>query len=98
MPAAATGFAREIFADGFRSGSDVEGALDDQCILTSKVLQAGEAPADLAVQLGAGAIGADGARPALTMLAQLAQLAAEIEAEEGALLAAVFGPAEGVAL
>jgi hypothetical protein len=32
------------------------------------------------------------------MLAQLAQLAAEIEAEEGALLAAVFGPAEGVAL
>lgn len=43
---------REIFADGHKSGTELEAILDDACILISMLLQAGASIQDLAEKLG----------------------------------------------
>ncbi|PRX29007.1 hypothetical protein SAMN05216257_10488 [Meinhardsimonia xiamenensis] len=48
----ATGAPREVFASGFRYGSDVAAALDDACVVISLALQWGARAEDLQRSLG----------------------------------------------
>lgn len=48
----ATGQPREVFANSGRSGSDMQAALSDACVLVSIALQHGVTPAALAKSLG----------------------------------------------
>lgn len=81
------GSAREVFADGVKSGQHMEALLDDACVLLSLLLQAGEPAASLADRLGqegpstpAIAGGCCAASP----IGAIARKAAQIEAEFGA--------------
>ncbi len=47
-----TGKVREVFCHGAKAGSNMDGLLDDACILLSLLLQHGLAPAALAASMG----------------------------------------------
>ena len=47
-----TGKAREVFCHGAKVGSNMDGILDDACILLSLLLQHGADPASLAATMG----------------------------------------------
>lgn len=69
---------REIFADGTKTGTDLEAMLDDACILTSMLLQSGADIADLADKLGRE--GVKPWAPAASIVGLAIKKAAEIEA------------------
>jgi len=48
------GRAREVFFDGVKSGGQLEGLLDDACVLLSLLLQSGWHPETLAARMGGG--------------------------------------------
>ncbi len=79
------GTAREVFADGVKSGQDMEALLDDSCVLMSLLLQSGETIGSIA-----GRLGNEGAAPAVSggfraasPIGAIARRAAAIEAECG---------------
>jgi|GEM_PF-4754236 len=85
----ADGRAGEIFIDGVKSGSQLEGLVDDSAVLISMLLQSGWSPADLAKKLGG-----DEEKPASLfglLLHQVAEL--ERDAIEG--ITAAIKAAEG---
>jgi hypothetical protein len=49
-----TGRVEEIFLDGYKSGSTLEGLLDEYCIFVSRLLQSGDNVADLARRITGG--------------------------------------------
>jgi len=65
----------EVFARGARAGSQLDGLVDDACILVSRLLQHGEAASILAQCLGR-----DGDRPA-SVIGAIADIVAEIDRE-----------------
>lgn len=79
----AAGTVREVFADGPKTGQDMEGLLDDGCILLSLLLQSGHGIADLAERLGRESIDpadpATGQRPPASAIGAVAREAAAIE-------------------
>ena len=72
---------REIFADGHKSGTDVEAILDDACILISMLLQSGASIQDLAEKLGRE--GVDPTAPASSIVGIAIKRAAEVELAYG---------------
>lgn len=85
------GTAREVFADGVKSGQDMEALLDDSCVLMSLLLQSGETIGSIAERLGnegeaagdaAGGAVSGGFRAA-SPIGAIARRAAAIEAECG---------------
>jgi hypothetical protein len=48
----ATGAVREVFASGYRFGSDLQATIDDACVIVSIALQHGARPAELRRSLG----------------------------------------------
>lgn len=93
------GRVREIFADGYHTGSAMEALLDDVCILASIALQTG-----LDVEGLAGSVSRDGAipvprsdgtqaenpGPAASVVGAMLALAARVEAAEGPGIARAF--------
>lgn len=82
----ADGHIREIFLKGGKTGSEIEGLVDDACVVLSLLLQHGLGIDALADHLGRE--GVDPASPAASLIGLAARLGAEIEAEEGAAMAA----------
>ena len=77
---ATDGSAREIFADGSKSGHHIEDLLDDACVLVSLCLQNGYRAADLADHVGRdGPDSGQAASPIGTAVA----CAARVEAQAG---------------
>lgn len=72
---------REIFADGHKTGTDIEAILDDACILTSMLLQSGANIADLADKLGREGVKPEA--PAASIVGLAIKKAAEIELAYG---------------
>jgi len=72
-------FAREIFADGSKVGSEMEALLDDACIIVSLALQSGWQIQELVNRLSREAT--DPASPAASILGLLVKVAAQAEAE-----------------
>jgi len=80
-------FAREIFADGAKVGSEREAELDDACILVSMMLQSGWAIADLQARLSREGI--DPAAPAASIVGLAIKIAAEAETRRQKLVAQI---------
>lgn len=77
------GHAGEVFLDGVKTGTQLEGLVDDACVLMSLLLQSGWRPAPLA-----DALGGDAVVPASLYGLALRQIAAiENEARDGILSA-----------
>ena len=77
----------ECFADGVRSGSQLEALVDDGCIAISLLLQFGARPEDLARAFGREGTapeGVDYEPGAASLLGAIARRIAEIAAERGA--------------
>lgn len=70
---------REIFADGHKTGTDLESLYDDACIVMSEVLQRGLGIAALAAKLRREAV--DPQASAASFIACLAEAAARAEQE-----------------
>ncbi|MBM3518448.1 MAG: ribonucleotide reductase [Alphaproteobacteria bacterium] len=65
----------EVFARGARAGSQLDGLIDDACVVVSRLLQHGEAA--VIIQ---NALGRDGDRPA-SVIGAIADIVAEIDRE-----------------
>ena len=65
----------EVFARGGKAGSQLDGLVDDACVVVSRLLQHGEAPAILVRCLGR-----DGDQPA-SVIGAIADVVAEIDRE-----------------
>lgn len=65
----------EVFARGAKAGSQLDGLVDDACIVVSRLLQHGEPPGTLVRCLGR-----DGDAPA-SVIGAIADLVAEIDRE-----------------
>jgi hypothetical protein len=65
----------EVFARCARAGSQLDGLIDDACVLVSRLLQHGEAPSILLQSLGR-----DGARPA-SVIGAIVEIVNQIDRE-----------------
>jgi hypothetical protein len=65
----------EVFARGARAGSQLDGLIDDACILVSRLLQHGEASSILVQSLGR-----DGDRPA-SVIGAIAEIVNDVDRE-----------------
>jgi hypothetical protein len=65
----------EVFARCGKAGSQLDGLIDDACVLVSRLLQHGEAPSILVRSLGR-----DGDRPA-SVIGAIAEIVNEIDRE-----------------
>lgn len=69
---------REVFGDGHKAGTDLEGLFDDACILISMALQSGHDARALAAKLGREGI--EEGSPASSFIGFIVTRAAELEA------------------
>jgi hypothetical protein len=86
------GKAREVFFDGVKSGGQLEGLLDDACVLLSLLLQSGWHPDSLAARMGGG----DG--PEASPIGAVAWVVAKLEDQSSAGIRDAYAAADALAL